>query len=224
MYNSQSWDQIISLKSQSPDTDALVSAGTYGAGALPLDGVLASGGNYTAAIPSFLTITCADDESANSFSFHGLDASGNINYQFTVAGVDTGTVLVEVPFYQLLSGSIIMAEDATGNVSIGVSSQTATNWIPMDVNRTNFNVGISVFVEAGATLTYTIEYTDQTILLGVPPTLITEDLTLVDQTASGTTPEPISTSYVRMRYSAWTDGSATLTVKQSGSYASFKAY
>lgn len=161
MYSQNDLDQSIYLTTETAVPTGIVDTDTYLAGALPLNGSLINAaGRYVSSNPQFLLITAADDESANTFTFTGKDASG-MTYTFSILGPDTTTLIIPVPFESIEIGGITIANATTGDISIGTTDATATPWLVMDTQRPYFAPGIGVFVETGATVDYDIELTIQ---------------------------------------------------------------
>jgi uncharacterized protein YgiM (DUF1202 family) len=99
--------------------------------------------------------------------------------------------------------------------SVTVSSQTTSAWIPVNYRQDNFNLGIQV--TGSGTNTWKVEYTlDNVFDSAVTPTAITADAPL--ETGAGATPEVGSIKTpcraVRLNITAYTSGSATMTVLQ----------
>lgn len=180
-------------------------------------------GNYVTAIPGFITITSTGNDSSTIFKITGKDSANRV-YTVSVTGPNVATITIPVPYYEILQGSINISQNSVGNISIGVSSLTSTVWVPFDQNRTQFNDSIIVSVSPGGDLNYTVEYTQDDVLSGKPAINIQPDVTLVDQTASGNTPNPFTTWYARVRYNSWTSGYTTNQFVVSGSYASRKNF
>ncbi len=109
-----------------------------------------------------------------------------------------------------------MANDSSGAVSVGILSETSTPWIPFYLDSTPLNSGINVTLSSGATLTYTVEYTQDFIYGPSVPVNIQSDQFLVNETASGSTPIPYATGASRLRISSWTNGSARMQVTMAG--------
>lgn len=104
-------------------------------------------------------------------------------------------------------------------VRVSVGSQTVSRPIPLDVNNGPFNVGLGVAVSGGATLTYTVQHTfDDVWAAGFDPTNAVwyPNSSLAAKTASldGNYAYPVTA--VRLNVTAWTSGTATMTVVQAG--------
>jgi hypothetical protein len=96
----------------------------------------------------------------------------------------------------------------------GVSAPIIT-----DSYRNPFNIGLGIAVTGGASLTYTVQHTfDDVFAAGFDPTTATwyPNSGLTSKTASfdGNYAYPVTA--VRLNVTAWTSGSATMTVLQAG--------
>lgn len=189
---------------------------------LLLNGPLASG-DFTLATPGFITITSAANELLNTFTISGIDQASR-PYTISVAGGNADTVTIPVPFYSIKQGSLTMANEASGNISVGISSQTSTVWIPLDKNRTQFADMAVVSLTNMANLNYSVDYTNDNVLNGTVPSNIWEDTVLINQTASNQNQVVGPANFCRLRLNSWTSGSATFQVSAGGSYASYKNF
>jgi hypothetical protein len=99
--------------------------------------------------------------------------------------------------------------------SVTVSSATSSAWIPVNYRQNSFNVGIQVDVSAGATLTWVVETTSDNVFdSSVTPTAIVAAAPLDTGTGDETGNITIPVRAVRLRISAFTSGSAVMTVIQ----------
>lgn len=99
--------------------------------------------------------------------------------------------------------------------SVTVSSVAASAWIPMDYKSDPFNVGFGVVVSG--TLTYTVEHTFDNVLAGATATAF-PNATVVAQTTSKDGNYVVPVMAIRLNVTAFTSGSATLTILQSGAH------
>jgi len=105
-------------------------------------------------------------------------------------------------------------------IRVTLSSATSSDPIILDHYRDPFNVGIGVALSAGASLTYVVEYTyDDVFSSSFSPstaTWVTVSAFSPSKTAStdGSISYPVMA--LRLRVSAYTSGSATMTVIQAG--------
>lgn len=95
--------------------------------------------------------------------------------------------------------------------SITVSSATTSAWLPVDHRKIPFNIGFGVVVSAGGVLTYKIQYS------------FDDDGATAfdhDDVTGETTNQPGNFAFpvrlVRLNVTAWTSGTATLTMIQAG--------
>ena len=104
-------------------------------------------------------------------------------------------------------------------VRVSVGSQAVSRPIPLDVNNGPFNVGVGVAVTGGATLTYTVQHTfDDVWAPGFDPTSAVwfPNSSLAAKTASLDGNYAFPVTAVRLNVTAWTSGTATMTVVQAG--------
>ncbi len=99
------------------------------AGALTINGSLASGGVATIAFPSRITITAAANESAKTFVVIGTDASGNVITE-TITGPNTATSTSLLTYKTITS--IVISAAAAGAITVGNSQSGSTSSIALD--------------------------------------------------------------------------------------------
>lgn len=104
-------------------------------------------------------------------------------------------------------------------VRVTVSSQAASAPIPLDVNQDPFNVSIGVALSAGATLTYSVQHTfDDVFAKNFDPStavwFTNSGLSAKTTSLDGNYTLPVTA--IRLNVSAFTSGSATMTVIQAG--------
>ena len=93
------------------------------------------------------------------------------------------------------------------------SSAGTTAWIPLDYKQNPFNVGFGVTIGAGV-LTYDVEHTfDDVFDSTVTPTAF-KNSTVVAQTTNKDGNYAFPVRAVRLNITAYTSGSATLTLLQ----------
>ena len=101
-------------------------------------------------------------------------------------------------------------------IKVGVNAVASSNAIPLDLSLTPFSVALAADVSAGGTLTYFVEQTfDDVFSPTFNPanaTWFTVFTASADQAGSLTAPA----TAVRLRVSAYTSGTVTLTIIQSG--------
>lgn len=94
------------------------------------------------------------------------------------------------------------------NKYITVSSEAASNWIPLDTKGHDQYLA-TVIVSAGGSLTYSLQYTNDDISTAAP-TNIHEHDTLTGKTATATGNIQFLPRAVRLNVSTYASGSATL--------------
>jgi hypothetical protein len=104
-------------------------------------------------------------------------------------------------------------------VRVSLSSQTESPPIPMDVNQGPFNVGVGVAVPAGASLTYSVQYTfDDVWAPGFSPSSAVwyTNSSLGTKTTSldGNYAYPVTA--IRLSVSVYSSGTVTMTIIQAG--------
>lgn len=104
-------------------------------------------------------------------------------------------------------------------VTVTVSSQAASQPIPLDHYQGPFNVGVGVALSAGATLTYSVEHTfDDVWAAGFNPATAVwfSNSGLAAKTTSLDGNYAFPVTAVRLNVTAYTSGNATMTVIQAG--------
>ena len=104
-------------------------------------------------------------------------------------------------------------------IRVTVGSQTTSVTIPLDTYQDPFNVGLAVVLSAGASLTYTVQHTfDDVFASNFNPTTATwfPHATLAAKTASSDGNYAYPVVATRLNVTAWTSGTATMTVVQAG--------
>lgn len=104
-------------------------------------------------------------------------------------------------------------------VSVTVGSQTTSAVIPLDVNADPFHVGIGVSFSAGAAMTYTVQHTFDNVWsssFNASTARWYSNTGMTDKTASSDGNYAYPVTAVRLNVTAYTQGSATMTVIQAG--------
>lgn len=100
-----------------------------GAGALTINGALASGGVATIAAPSRITITSAGNDSGKTFVVTGTDAAGNAITE-TITGPNTTTVTSLLTYKTVTS--VVISAAAAGAITVGNSQSGSSGPIALD--------------------------------------------------------------------------------------------
>ena len=104
-------------------------------------------------------------------------------------------------------------------VRLTVGSLNNSAPIPLDTYSDPFNVSLAVVLSAGASLTYTVQYTfDDVFAAGFDPANATwfSHATLVTKTASSDGNFSFPVTATRLTATIYASGTATLTVIQAG--------
>lgn len=124
-----------------------------GAGALTINGSLASGGVATFATARRVLFTFAGADAARTFTLTGTNGSGTIITE-KVSGANTGT---SVSLQDYLTVTSILVDAATaGAVQVGTNTVGSTNW--QELSREISPENVSLAVEVTGTVNYTVEY------------------------------------------------------------------
>lgn len=112
------------------DADGICASQTpLAAGALTINGALASGGVATIAVPARITITSAGNDSTNTFVVVGTDHAGN-SITETITGPNATTVTSVLTYKTVTSVTISAA--AVGAITVGNSQSGASAPIALD--------------------------------------------------------------------------------------------
>lgn len=149
--------------STAADADGICQSQTpSGAGALTINGALASGGVATlgtGANQRQVLITAAADDSARTFTVTGTNWDG-VEISETIAGPNA-TTAASVLSYQTVT-SVTVDAGTAGAITVGTNGVGDSPLIPMNVRQTPFNV--SVGVVADGTIDYTVRHTFDDVL------------------------------------------------------------
>jgi hypothetical protein len=162
-----------------------------GAGVLNLNGVLSSGGVYTAAdgvadennhavkVGHQLSVYSAGNIATVVFTFVGKDPDGR-NISETVTGVNNSTVETNSYFYELTSVST--SATIASDVEIGIVDEIATQRVLIEPRASGYDVGMGVHITGTASLTAQLSMSDP-YNDSITPVYIA-DATLATKTAS----------------------------------------
>jgi hypothetical protein len=209
--------KAITLTPAATDADGICQSQTPGgAGALTINGALASGGSVTFTQPQHITITAAANDSARTFTVIGTDRQG-VAITKTITGPNATTVADTTNFKTISSVSVDAA--TAGAITVGVNGLCESQWYPTDYRALDSKISFGVTLSTGASLTYTVEHTfdDVQALDFVEADAITFDN---DTVASETTNQNGNytnlPTAIRLAVTAYTSGSATINIVPSG--------
>ncbi len=124
-----------------------------GAGALTINGALASGGVATLDTARRVLITCAGNESAKTFTITGTSYNGRVQSE-TITGPNA-TTAQSVLDYKTVT-SITISAAAAGAITVGTSGVASSRWVRLD-NWAFPQVGIQC--DVSGTVNYTVQQT-----------------------------------------------------------------
>ncbi len=99
-------------------------------------------------------------------------------------------------------------------ITVTVSSQTVSAWIPVDYKQTPVNIGLGVVLSGGAVLTYDVEHTFDDIQDSTVTPTAFKNNGLQTKTANDDGNYAFPIRATRLNVTAFTSGSATLTIIQ----------
>lgn len=205
---------IASLTVTAPVANAVCASQTpLAAGNLDIDGANATDGVATFTAAYAVSVTSDADDSGNTFTITGTDASGNVITE-TVTGPDTTTVYTTSVFKTVTQVAISAA--SAGAITVGFGSFAATAPLCLDYNgRPEVGLQVNIDTTTG-TPTWTVQQTydnPQTNLYPVWFDHPTADM--VAETVSRQGSYAYAPLAVRLKITSSTGG-ATLTVVQYG--------
>lgn len=133
------------------DADGICASQTPTAGALLVNGALASGGVATLDVQRRVLITAAADESATSFTITGTNWQGNAISE-VVSGPNAATASTTISFKTVTS--VTIADNAVGAVTVGTNGVADSPWVRFDDWAPNY---ISVNCSTTGTVNYSVQ-------------------------------------------------------------------
>lgn len=124
-----------------------------GAGALTLNGSLATGGVATLDTPRQVLFTFAADETGHNFVVTGKNGTGDTQSE-TVAGTTAGTKATVLSYKTVTSITISAA--ATGALTVGTNGVADSPWVRLDPWSNSY---VSIQCTASGTVNYTVQQT-----------------------------------------------------------------
>lgn len=133
------------------DADGICASQTPSAGALTINGALASGGVATLDVQRRVLITTAADESARTFTITGTNWAGNTVSQ-TIDGPNASTGSTTISFKTVTS--VTISGNAAGAVTVGTNGVADSPWVRFDDFAPNY---ISVNCVVDGTVNYSVQ-------------------------------------------------------------------
>ena len=203
------------LAAASANNICLTQTPTASAG-FTINGALASGGVATLDTPRRVLITPTGNESANTFTIIGTNAS-NMPQTEVIAGLNATAFYTNLDFATVTS--ISLASNAAAAITVGTNNIASSPWVRFDswaLPQTAIQATVS------GTVTYTIQQTLQDPNSPTNPVnpysvtwLNTNDTAAVNATTSVQTSYQYSPAFAKVTISAGT-GSVTSTFTQFG--------
>lgn len=192
----------------SDDNGVCASQTPEAAGALTINGELASGGTVTLATAQHVSVDCAGADSGRTFTVTGTDWLGNAQTE-TIAGSAAGQTKGTKNFQTITS---VTVDDATdGAVTVGILGELETPWIPLDHHKNPFQYTYSVNI---GTATFTVEGT----LSNIQDSSVTPVTFTVEASGSSdvTSNKTAICRAIRCKVTAYTSGNLEFLVMQPG--------
>ena len=192
------------------DADGVSASQTPGAGAILINGALATGGVATFGAAQKVRLTSGGNDSGITFTFTGTDADGNVQFE-TVAGTNASNSDT-TKFYKTIT-SITKSGASAGTIVVGnlIASVSPTLRINTGMTPCNFNLLTQL---VSGTATWGMDYTFDE---GAPyPALWIADGTVTGKSANfeSTWIKPING--LRLNLTASNAGNVALKVIQAG--------
>lgn len=193
--------------------NAIALSQTPTAGALTLNGALATNGVAKTDMPRRVLITTTANESSNTFTITGTNWSGNPISE-TIIGPNAGTAQSVLDYATITR--ITISGNASGALTVGTSGVASSAWIVLD-RYASPETAVQAIVTG--TANYTIQCTLDEATQNNPPSAInwfsSPDSQVVNATANQLSSFYPSPNYVRVTLNSGT-GSVKCNFMQSG--------
>lgn len=192
------------------DADGVSASQTPGAGAILINGALATAGVATFGAAQLVRLTSAGNDSGITFTFIGTDADGNAQTQ-TVAGTNASNS--DTTKYFKTITSITKSGATAGAIVVGNLIASVSQTLKLDTSINPFNVSLNAELVSGtATFAAQITYGDDNAY----HSLWVDHATIAAKTATfaGTQTNPIPA--MRLILSASSSGVVRLRAIQAG--------
>jgi len=190
-----------------------------GAGAITINGSLATGGVATLDQPRRVTIAPGGADSGITYTVVGTNRTGNAISE-TVQGVNNPSTVTTTQDFKTVT-AVTHTGTVAGTVTVGTSAIGSSQWFAIDTNADPINVGIAVVVSG--TINYTVEYTyDDPNVIALPTVFNISGGSLTAKTATADS-QPNSFNFpcwgIRLTVNSSTSpATATMTIQQAGPY------
>ena len=147
----------------------------------------------------------------------GTDRYGNVRTETIVGANPTsyGTKNFKTVTAVTVDGN------TAGNITVGMAALAETAWIPLNL-YSGPHIGVTVALSSAASLTYTVEGTMSDVqaegFTGDQAVTFILDAAMSGRSSSAVVQKSAMARAIRLSITAWTSGSATLSLLQQGSY------
>ena len=184
-----------------------------GAGALTINGTLATGGVATFAVAYTVSVTSTGNDSSRTYTITGTNANGQTISE-TITGPNTTTVYT-TRYFKTVTGVSVVGGGTVGTVRVGFGTSGVTPTIPID-NHGRPEISLQAVVSG--TATWTIQQTlDNPWESATLNWFDHSDPLMVGQTVSRQGNYAYVPAAVRLKITSGT-GTVTFTVVQSGDF------
>ena len=191
------------------DADGISASQTPGAGAILINGALASGGAVTLGAAQLLRLTSGGNDSGITFTFTGTDADGNAISE-TVAGTNVSNSDTTKHF-KTLTG-ISKSGASAGTIVVGNLIDSVSPRLAIDTAKLPISIGIGCVISG--TITYDLEQTYQDGVQSAGTWFNHGSIAAKSADADGSLLFPAVA--LRLHVTASTSGSVTANVLQAG--------
>lgn len=192
------------------DADGVCASQSPGAGAITINGALASGGVATFSAAQLVRLTSGGNDSGITFTFTGTDADGNAQSE-TVAGTNVSNS--DTTKYFKTITSITKSGATAGTIVVGNLIGSVSPTLKLDTAINPFNIGVLAELVSG-TATFALQHTygDQNAY----PALWYDHATITAKSATteGAITTPVSA--VRLKLTASSSGVVRVRLVQAG--------
>lgn len=184
-----------------------------GAGALTINGTLATGGVATFAVAYTVSVTSTGNDSSRTYTITGTNANGSTISE-TITGPNTTTVYTTL-YFKTVTGVSVVGGGTVGTVRVGFGTSGVTPTIPIDIHG---RPEISLQVAVSGSATWTIQQSLDNPWENTNLTWLDHpDANLVTQTVNRQGNYAYVPAAVRLKITSGT-GTAKLTIIQSGDF------
>lgn len=192
------------------DADGISASQTPGAGAILINGALASGGSVTLGAAQLIRLTSGGDDSGITFTFTGTDSDGRAQTE-TVAGTNISNSDTTKHFKTITS--ITKSGASAGTIIVGNLIESVSNTVRPNVNTSPVAIGIGVQLVSG-TATYVVQHSYQDGTDSHPTVWFDNSAGSKSASSEATYSTPVAT--IRIKQTASSSGVLSARIVQAG--------